>query len=192
MPGEFSGTRTVNTYAFLYEGALRAVEKAEKTEEGRFYDVLNALILSAFTVEAYLNHLMDSEAVASSASVDERLSVWRKYRLVSRILKVGKGDLNEAFPEIASVLVFRNFIAHGKTQLNRFSCNTDEDFPPRLEDFGESEWQQFAVLENAQTIVNSVRIFASELSEAAGLGSYPFSVFEMGSYSFVLKEVEVR
>ncbi|MDH5327684.1 MAG: hypothetical protein OEY58_19695 [Gammaproteobacteria bacterium] len=47
---------TINTYGYLMSAAHHAKGRL-KEEEGQFYQAMTTMILSAFTLEAYLNHV---------------------------------------------------------------------------------------------------------------------------------------
>lgn len=53
----YSGTREVRTYADLAHGVAVLLEKAKSDAKGSYYTTMGALVLTAFTFEAYLNHL---------------------------------------------------------------------------------------------------------------------------------------
>lgn len=51
-----SGERTILTYAVLDEAADFALEQATTAEEGSFYNCFSSIVMSAFCLEAYVNH----------------------------------------------------------------------------------------------------------------------------------------
>ena len=52
-----SGEHANYSFAHLYNGAYCQLKAAESEGRGSFYNILSAMLLSAFSVEAYLNHL---------------------------------------------------------------------------------------------------------------------------------------
>lgn len=59
MPKEanYQAERELRTYVVLYYAASDLIRKREQIAKGSYYTAMSALILSAFTFEAYLNHL---------------------------------------------------------------------------------------------------------------------------------------
>ena len=191
MAGRYAGTRTTNTYAFLYEGARRAIEKAEAEQEGQFYEVLNTLVLSAFTIEAYLNHLVDKVSDFAPHLILQKdlgqKSVWVKYKILRQACNLGSGGLEAQYPALAEALQFRNKMAHGRTETIHFNENIDADEPPCSTTIASPEWQSFAVLSNAQLVFNQMKEMVTELHKAAGIGSFPFNLLGTGLFSFELR-----
>ena len=69
-------TRNITTYVHLNSAAEWAIEQAEGTEEGRFYNCMSSIILSAFCIEAYLNHI-GSELLSYWDDEVKKISVYR-------------------------------------------------------------------------------------------------------------------
>ena len=53
----YSGEREIKTFVSLNEGANFLIQKAQKDKTGSNYTTMATLLLTAFTFEAYLNHL---------------------------------------------------------------------------------------------------------------------------------------
>ena len=53
----YTGTREVRTFVDLNHGADVLIQKTEEEPKGSYYTTMGALLLTAFTFEAYLNHL---------------------------------------------------------------------------------------------------------------------------------------
>ena len=53
----YEGTREVRTFVDLAHGADVLIQKTVQEPEGSYYTTMSALLLTAFTFEAYLNHL---------------------------------------------------------------------------------------------------------------------------------------
>ena len=49
--------REVRTFADLAQGADVLIKKTEQDQKGSYYTIMSSLLLTAFTFEAYLNHL---------------------------------------------------------------------------------------------------------------------------------------
>jgi hypothetical protein len=77
--GIYKGTREVHTFVDLAHGADVLIEKTENDPKGSYYTTMSALLLTAFTFEAYLNHLGDKSfkfwEEIESVSVMEKYSI---------------------------------------------------------------------------------------------------------------------
>ncbi|GKQ44417.1 hypothetical protein RYA99_12555 [Pseudomonas syringae pv. actinidifoliorum] len=187
MAGQYSGTQTTKTFSYLYSGARRALDIAESDEKGSFYQVMNCLILQAFTVEAYLNHLIDgNEDHGMTLSLRQNQpTVWDKYKAIAKALGLSPVKLIDAYPHVAAVLEFRNSLAHGKTESISVNEILDSnEAPHRASDSQFPGWMRFCVVDNAKVGLKSVERLIEELHSRAGLGNYPFSSLGSGSFSF--------
>lgn len=187
MAGEYSGTQTTKTFSYLYSGARRALELAEKMDEGQFYQIMNCLILQAFTVEAYLNHLIDGpeEHDLQLSFKRARPSVWEKYEALATALSVSPVKLPDAYPHVAAMLEFRNTMAHGKTESIAVHEILESDEPPhRASDDQFPDWMRFCDIENARVGLVDVRSLIETLHSKAGLGSFPLDSLGGGIFSF--------
>ena len=54
---KYSGNHTVLTYSYLRNSSNCLLKKAEETEEGNVHTSLASLVMSAFSLEASLNHI---------------------------------------------------------------------------------------------------------------------------------------
>ena len=54
---EVSKERQVNTYEETWHASRVMLYKAEKDAEGSYYQLMASLIFTAFTLEAFLNHI---------------------------------------------------------------------------------------------------------------------------------------
>lgn len=187
MAGQYSGTQTTKTFSYLFSGARRALENADAESRGSFYQVMNCLILQAFAVEAYLNHLVDGieehEMILSFKR--PRPSVWEKYEAIADALGLSPVKLGDAYPNVAAVLEFRNSLAHGKTESISVSEILDSnEAPHRASDSQFPGWMRFCEVNNARVGLESVEQLIEELHSRAGLGKYPLSSLGSGVFSF--------
>ena len=51
------GNATTKTFVYMRTGARHMLELAKASREGQLYTCVSSLVLSAFMLEAYLNHL---------------------------------------------------------------------------------------------------------------------------------------
>ncbi|WP_462402151.1 hypothetical protein [Pseudomonas sp. Marseille-QA0332] len=189
MAGQYNGTQTTKTFSYLFSGACRALESAEEEVEGQLYEVMNCLILQAFTVEAYLNHLIEGPEDHHMNLVFKRSrpSVWEKYQAIAVALQLPTTKLVDAYPSVAELLEFRNTLAHGKTESITVSETLEgNEAPHRVTDNQFPSWMRFCDIERARDSLEVVREFIETLHAKAGLGRYPLSTLGGGIFSFKL------
>jgi len=111
-----SKQRTVQTYAELWHASNCVLETGLANKAGCSYQFLSSALLSAFSLEAYLNHV--GAKTFDQWDEHDRLSPVDKLELVAAHLGVifpnGKGG--RPLQTITKLFKFRNTIAHGRTQ----------------------------------------------------------------------------
>jgi len=107
--------RDVHTYAILWSASRRLLEAGESEETGSSWQFLSSLMLTAFSLEAFLNHV--GPKVLSSWENLERLRPLEKLELLCEVLGIQlPGDGGQRPQQtIIELLRFRNTLAHGKT-----------------------------------------------------------------------------
>lgn len=180
MP-RLSGQQTVATYSILFKCAERSLRAAQEDERGSFYEILNCLVMSAFTVEAYINHL--GAILAEDFGRFEKKKVWDKYKKLRRFTSLSSGGIPETYPVVAKLLDFRNLMAHGKTESNGFDLDVPELVLPLPTETQVIGWRAYVTRATAEEVVESVKLLVTELHKAAGEGESPFSTTVTGMYS---------
>ena len=107
-------SNTTNTYVYCFIAAKQALVHTEK-QEGLLYSCMTAGLFSAFTIEAYLNHIGQIK-VRSWDAVERKLGPREKLLLLQEMFSF-KADLSKPpFQSLHTVLSLRNSIVHGKTE----------------------------------------------------------------------------
>lgn len=167
----YQGTRKVITFAGLAHGADVLIMKAELEPEGRHYTTMGALILAAFTFEAYLNHL--GHTTIKFWSEVESIKVMEKYSILCKNFDVSPDFSKRPYQTLKALFKFRNAIAHGKSQtLQKMKEVSSQDEP--YVHTPKADWEEYCNLDNAKRAKEDVSLIITELHKAAGLGDYPF------------------
>jgi len=118
-PRRVRGEYTVYSYAHLYNGVNYHLRLAEARGPGSFYSTLSAMLFSALSVEAYLNHIGPLLGLWDKRE-KKRIYVESKFRLVmSHVgLAVDKGKRLEH--SLRQLFRFRNLVAHAETDAQTF------------------------------------------------------------------------
>jgi hypothetical protein len=176
------GRKTTVTFAYMYKGAKCMLELAENSREGQLYTTVAALVFSAFTLEAYLNHLGKLRNKEWD-EIERKYSKFEKYKLFASASGI-KFDCFRVRPycTLKELFEFRDRMAHGKTTTENIdlSINIVENLLPQLN--SESDWQAFATLEKAQIAIKDVELLVKELHLASGYSGNPFSKLGGGVY----------
>jgi hypothetical protein len=158
------------TYVYLYDMATYSRDQAEADEEGRFFNCMNAVVYSAFCVEAYLNHVgprvlpcWDKE----DCGID-KLSPQAKLCLICDRLGLTLDISRQPFQSFRSIFKFRNLIAHARPG----------DFV---------SVQEMCTVKVANEVVAAARAMAKAIHLAAGLGRTPFVIRGMSGFRKRLK-----
>jgi hypothetical protein len=106
--------RTVFTFAFLSAAADHALGDGKARPEGSFLEWMTVAVFSAFSLEAYLNHLGPERFQCWDGL--ERLSVEAKLSLILESLGKHPDFSRRPFQTVKTLLRLRNQLAHGKTQ----------------------------------------------------------------------------
>jgi len=173
----YEGEREVKTYFELAHGADVLIEKSEKDKKGSTYTTMGSLLLTAFTFEAYLNHL-GAKKVKFWDEI-ESIRVLDKYSVLCKLFKITPNYSERPYQTIKALFKFRNFMAHGKSVILKetkeisFKGDLYEHRPT-------AEWEKYCTLENAKRAKEDIDIIITELNKKAGLGDRPF----VGGLSF--------
>jgi hypothetical protein len=107
--------RSVHTYAELWHASRSVLKVGIEEPTGSSWQFLSSIVLTAFTFEAYLNHVGPRTIVCWSQL--DRLPPWSKFELLCETLGVTYKEGSGARPlqTITKLLDFRNTIAHGRS-----------------------------------------------------------------------------
>jgi hypothetical protein len=148
--------RTVTTYAELWHGSRVLLERAQAERKGSYWLWMGSLLFSAFTFEAYLNHIgpnlfLSWDALATLRTASKLTVVCEKLRLELSEKKRPRKTVHELF-------IFRNSLAHGKTVPIKENIVRDAD--DYLDEFlGErplATWEKYCTEKNALRIREDV------------------------------------
>ncbi|MGZ8946750.1 MAG: hypothetical protein ACXW1W_15170 [Methylococcaceae bacterium] len=167
----YEGEREIRTFTDLAHGADVLIMKTEQDQKGSYYTTMSSLLLTAFTFEAYLNHLGD-KTIKFWEEI-EPIKVMDKYSELCKELGVNPDFSRRPYQTLKSLFKFRNSIAHGKSKiLKETKAVSPLDDPhthaPR------TEWEDYCELNNAKRAKEDISEVIKVLHKAAGLGDYPF------------------
>jgi len=165
-----SKSRQLNTYAETWHASHVMIYKAEKDGEGSYYQLMASLVFTAFTLEAYLNHI--GQRIFVCWDDLEQLSPKNKLNVIAEKLGVKKDDGKRPFQTVKKLFKFRNDIAHGKS----VSLKSEEHINvtnTKLEEYMQKpldpEWARYCNLNNAKRAREDVESIIQTLHDASGI-----------------------
>jgi hypothetical protein len=178
----YEATREIKTFADLSHGAKVLLHKAKQDTEGSYYTIMGALLLTAFTFEAYLNHL-GGKKIKFWEEI-ESIGVIDKYSVLCKEFDVVPNYSKRPYQNLKPLFKFRNAIAHGKSQIlketKEISSKEVEEIlisehGPR--DFGlKAQWEEYCTLANAERAQEDISEVITELHKKAGYSDDPFTL----------------
>ena len=167
----YEGTREVRTFVDLAHGAEVLVMKTEQEPRGSYYTTMSALLLTAFTFEAYLNHL--GEKTIKFWEEIEPIKAMDKYSVLCKNLDLTPDFSKRPYQTLKALFKFRNAIAHGKSQILQETKEVSSQDDPH-DHTPKTHWEEYSILENAKRAKDDVSQIITELHKTAGLGEHPF------------------
>ena len=172
-----SKERQVNTYAKLWHASHVMLEKAKGDQDGSFYHAMAGLTFTAFTLEAYLNHV--GPQIFRCWDNLERLSPLSKLNLIAEKLGVKTDKRKRPYQTILRVFKFRNTLAHGKSEILKVSNEirvVNETFDAHMFERLNTKWENYCTQDNAERALEDTETIIKALHKHAGISpALPFS-----------------
>ena len=105
--------RQVVTYAELWHTSWSLLKQGQSQEEGSFHQFMGSLVFTAFSFEAYLNHI--GPMVFGSWDALERLAPKEKLDIIAEKIGLPVDYGKRPWGIVKELFGFRNDIAHGKS-----------------------------------------------------------------------------
>ena len=167
----YEGTRNVRTFVDLNHSSNVLISKSKQEKRGSYHTTMAAILMAAFTFEAYLNHL--GEMKIKFWDRIESVRIMDKYMILCKEFDVNPDFSKLPYQTLKLLFKFRNSIAHGRSKVLQETKKVDPDSDP-YDHNPKTEWEEFCNLENAEKSKSDVEKIITELHIAAGLGDYPF------------------
>ncbi len=182
----YEGTREVRTFVDLAHGADVLIKKTEQEPKGSYYTSMAALLLTAFSFEAYLNHL--GEQTFKFWNEIESIKVMKKYKLLCKNFDLTPDFSKRPYQTLEQLFKFRNAIAHGRSKILQKIMEVSSQDDPH-DHVPKAHWEEYSTLDNAKRAKDDIAQIITELHKAADSGDYPF-IHGMGIGSLSLKPNE--
>jgi hypothetical protein len=142
--------REVNTSADMWHTSRCLLERGIENEKGCYHQFMASLVFTAFTLEAYFNHI--GPQLFQCWSDLERLSPKEKLNVIAERLCVKIEYGKHPWQVMQHLFEFRNDIAHGKSQIiKRLNIVPQRKFSDtRLGEQVRTKWEKYCSKINAQ------------------------------------------
>ena len=171
-----SKERQVNTYAEMWHASSVMLRQAKKDPDGSYYQLMASLIFTAFTLEAFLNHI--GQTIFKCWKDLEQLSPSRKLNIIVEKLGVEKDDGKRPFQTVSKLFKFRNDVAHGKTVYLKSGEQIqvmDDKFDEYMHKPIEAAWEKYCTLRNAERAREDVESIIQKLQDVSGTDDMPLN-----------------
>ena len=143
--------RTVKSYGWLSMCARNSLDCGKGDKNGCFYHFMSSLIFSAFTLEAYVNHI--GPTLVPFWSEIEKIRLMSKLKIVYTFLELDFNTSKRPLQSISWLIKFRNTMAHGKTEdINKSKINKTQKYI-----YVGASWEAYCTKEKAQRAYDDIR-----------------------------------
>jgi hypothetical protein len=167
----YKGQREARTFADLNHAAWVMIKKSDENALGSRYTNMAALLFTAFTFEAYLNHL-GQERIEFWSNIDS-VRVMDKYACLCKNLGIASDFSMRPNQTLGELFRFRNSVAHGRTEILKCEKAVSSRADPWSHSL-KTDWEEYCTGPNAKRAKADVEKVIGELHRKAGLGENPF------------------
>jgi hypothetical protein len=165
--------RDVYTYVEMWLTADYFLQIGLEKSKGSFYQYMASLIFRAFSLEAYLNHI--GNKLFSCWRDVEHLSPIAKLNLIAEHLKIKVHYGKRPWQIMKKLFKFRNYIAHGKTDIIRETRTWQrKKYKGSERKLIKTEWEKDCTEKNAKKAQEDVKNIIEVLHAAAMFEDIPF------------------
>jgi hypothetical protein len=164
--------REVITYAEMWHTSLSLLSRGQEQVRGSAHQFRASLVFTAFTLEAYLNHV--GLKLFTCWEDLERLGSKEKLNLIAEHLEVPANYAVRPWQVMKELFSLRNALAHGKSRILKPPAKvvSVDDEEPIEKWIARTEWEQFCTEENAIKARADVAKIAKTIYEAAKTKGY--------------------
>ena len=175
-----AASKTVYTVGYLRAVSHHALEEARENEKGSYFNLMVTLVFSAFTIEAYLNHL-GTKVIPFWSTIERSLSPSKKLEIIAVQLAKPIDYGRRPFQSFKSIFRLRDFLAHGRKEYvaeESIQILSDGDKPK----LPEAEWQKQVTIENVQRYFDDTKEIIEFLHSSSSLDFNPLFVPETSDW----------
>ena len=156
--------REIRPHPSLSNGAYFMLQMAEEQETGRFYYLISSLMLSAFTIESYLNYIGEKH-IASWKEIEKESTI-EKIKKIGAISSIDMDWGQRPYQTITSLFRFRNDLAHAKPKILQGKKIIRED---SFEDYDVKDfWEDYPTIEHVRNAKSDILKVMEAMGRALG------------------------
>jgi len=161
--------RKVITYSDLWRTSGHLLDRGREDERGSYFMFLSSLMFSAFSFEAFLNHV--GEHLFSTWIDIEKLSPKSKLNVLCEKLGIEQDYGKMPWQIVPEIIGFRHKVAHGKNALLKFEevVQITDEYKEIMHEFMFADWQEYANSDNAIKVREHLEDLFRTVHEAAGI-----------------------
>jgi hypothetical protein len=114
MKASLKRSRKIYPWIFLWTRCRYTYNKAKESEENE-YLLFFSMLLCAFTLEAFLNHLLSVKYLGDWKSVERKYSPYKKLNKASKLMNLNIDKTKRPYSTFQDIFTFRNDLAHAKS-----------------------------------------------------------------------------
>ncbi len=163
-----SKERQLITYSDFWNTSKFLLENGQQDKRGSYYQFLGSLVFSAFTFEAFLNHVGE-HLFTSWPELERKLSHRAKLALIAEKLNFKVDYGKPPWQIIPELFGFRDKVAHGKNEMLRLEkiVPHDDRYEALMHEFMFADWQKIASEENAIRVRTRLEQIITQIHELA-------------------------
>ena len=161
--------KTIYTFAYLRSVSKSCFEQANKDKEGRHLFLAASIVFSAFTLEAFFNHIGDK--TINNWSIKERkLSPFDKLSILAKKHSIKIDFGKRPYQSVKLIFQLRDALAHGKTtEITKENYqHLNMDLTPILP---LTNWEKLISLSKAEKYLADVKTVVEEFSHKGNIDS---------------------
>ncbi|MBA7684089.1 hypothetical protein ES703_92479 [subsurface metagenome] len=142
---------------------------------------MSSIILSAFCIEAYLNHIGSKLLPYWDEEIKRDLSIQNKLKIICHHLNLAPDYSRSPFQSFRHIIKYRNLLAHAITEKVSDQGIQIVNDGERMRQ-PETWWEKHSNLKAAKRWLADTESMITEIHKAAGEGDIPFGILSIGGY----------
>lgn len=170
-----SKKRNVNTYASLKHASWCLLDVGKKYNEGSFYQFLASIVFSAFSFEAFMNHI-GIKLFSSWSDIEKKISPIAKCKLICERISLKVDFGKRPFQTIEELFEIRNRIAHARTEVIEceYLISDHPDDEKKKRGWVETKWEKYSNMKNAEKAFEDVKQCITLIHKNSGISDEEF------------------
>ncbi len=160
-----NGSYESRSYAYLYEAARDALTRVDPNVPGSFYCWLTTMLMSAFSVEAYLNHIGAELFRLWDDETKKGTSTASKFRLICSVIRITRPEAADLLAKLNALMTFRNRVVHAGTEEGIHETVLKGGMPSS---FPEVRWASNCTSGNAAQYLKYAETIIETINERSG------------------------